>query len=89
MQGTAAGKPWIVTLIERELEDLEEYHEGLLGEFDARFDLMPVDNQLLALKKENTKLKQEFKKLNGFITQLVEAKKKGIGICASGNRHTA
>eukprot|EP01022_Parablepharisma_sp_SALTPOND_P000801 TRINITY_DN105069_c3_g1_i1.p2 TRINITY_DN105069_c3_g1~~TRINITY_DN105069_c3_g1_i1.p2 ORF type:complete len:286 (+),score=56.68 TRINITY_DN105069_c3_g1_i1:424-1281(+) len=62
-------------MLEQELENLAEYHEGLLAEYDARFDFMPLDKQLAELKKENKKLREEFKKLSGLITQFVASKK--------------
>ncbi len=63
--------------IEQELAKLAEYHEQLLAEYDARFDLLPPASQLRDLKGENDRLRAEFEKLNNFITQLVEARRHG------------
>ena len=63
-------------LIEKELESMTDYYETLLAEYDARFDLMPQSEQLHELTTENTKLRDELKKLNDYITQMVFSKTK-------------
>jgi len=61
--------------IEKELKNKEEFYEDLLAEYDARFDLMTKEKQIHDLKKENKRLREEFKKFNDYISLLLSSKK--------------
>ncbi len=58
------------------MEALNDRYELLFAEYDGRFDLQPVNQQMQQLLSENKQLHEEIKRLNHYATCLIEFKKK-------------
>ncbi len=56
---------------------LKGKYDKLLGEYKESFDEMPQDKKFALLAKDNKQLAEELKRLNEFITYLVEQRRFG------------
>ncbi len=67
-----------VAHIEQELHLQEDKYERLLAEYDARFDALPFEKQIVHLRTEDRVVREELKRLNQLISQFVECRRVGI-----------
>lgn len=58
--------------IEQAISQLRASHEKLVMDYNETFEKLGEDKQIAFLGNENKQLREELKRLNEFITQLVE-----------------
>jgi hypothetical protein len=59
--------------VEQELKKDNEKHLELEAEYDENFELLGYKKQFAHLKNENTQLREELKRFNTIIGELVES----------------
>lgn len=65
----------LISKIEKELLEQKEKYDKLFGEYDAQFDMLSAERKNAKLKSENVLVREELKRLNKLINQLVESHK--------------
>ena len=58
--------------IEQALIGLQPQHEKMLSEYPAGFDSLQVEKQLAYLNSENKQIRSELRRLNDYITAVIE-----------------
>lgn len=64
--------------MEQELRSLEGKYEKLLANYDEKFDALSLEKKASQLRIDNKEFRNELKRLNNLITEIVESKKNCI-----------
>lgn len=64
--------------IESELASQSQVYEQLLSDYDEKFESQNFNKKLMFLKNENKQIRQELKRFNELINDLVVSHKKSI-----------
>jgi hypothetical protein len=64
----------VLRSVEEELSNHQAKYNKILAEYDTEFDSSTFNRKYLYLKKENKELRDELKRFNAIITNLLESR---------------